>query len=112
MGHMQLFSNHFTAYVVETNTGSEVVPADAVTLDYKVGEERFRSDGDPDVLVALALLQPYCEGEPQSFEVVEGWWARFSAPGFSDATEWCGPFPTEAEAIQACKDLYGDETDE
>ena len=27
-----------------------------------------------------------------------GWYARLSAPGFSDCTEWAGPFPSEDAA--------------
>lgn len=41
------------------------------------------------------------------FERVAGsWWARLSAPGFLDATEWGGPFDTESEARAYIEDTY------
>ena len=39
----------------------------------------------------------------------KGWFARLSAPGYLDSTDWMGPFKTEEEAIQALKDQYGDD---
>jgi hypothetical protein len=37
-------------------------------------------------------------------EKVEGWFARLSAPGYLDCTDWDGPFKTREEAYaQLCK---------
>lgn len=38
-----------------------------------------------------------------------GWYARLSAPGYMDATEWSGPFGTEDEALEALYEMYGDD---
>ena len=35
-----------------------------------------------------------------------GWFARLSAPGYMDCTEWCGPFDTAFDARQYIVDTY------
>lgn len=35
-----------------------------------------------------------------------GWYARLSAPGYMDATDWHGPYATEEEALKAVCDFY------
>lgn len=35
-----------------------------------------------------------------------GWYARLSAPGYLDATDWYGPFNTSDEALAHVMDLY------
>lgn len=42
-------------------------------------------------------------------EPLAGFYARLSAPGYLDATDWVGPYETEDEAIEALFELYGDE---
>lgn len=38
---------------------------------------------------------------------VEGkWWVRLQAPGYMDATEWSGPFDTEAQAREYVIEHY------
>ena len=39
-------------------------------------------------------------------ETKHGWFARLSAPGYLDCTEWEGPYKTEKEAVDAVCDLY------
>lgn len=41
-----------------------------------------------------------------------GWCARYSAPGYLDCTEWCGPFATEEEAEEECRAMYGDDEED
>ena len=51
----------------------------------------------------------YCEtGTPIEIDCVFGYFARMSAPGYTDCTEWIGPFDTEDEAKQHLDDYYGD----
>lgn len=38
-------------------------------------------------------------GESVEIERNYGWYARLSASGYMDCTEWSGPFETEAEAL-------------
>lgn len=37
---------------------------------------------------------------PEDTRLKTGWFARLSAPGYLDCTDWCGPFDT-AEAAEA-----------
>lgn len=75
-------------WLVETNEGTEAIPSSVVGPD--------------------GTLEPFLsgtvEGEP---ELVEGsWWCRLSAPGYMDATDWSGPFESEAEARTHIEETY------
>ena len=37
------------------------------------------------------------------------WWGRYSAPGYMDRTDTCGPFTSAAEAARETFALYGDD---
>lgn len=37
-----------------------------------------------------------------------GWYARLSAPGYLDCTDWHGPYESEAQALVALWEVYGD----
>ena len=39
-----------------------------------------------------------------------GWFARLSAPGYLDCTDWSGPFASPAEASGYLREMYGAET--
>ena len=43
---------------------------------------------------------------PEDVETLFGWFARLSAPGYLDATDWLGPYDTEEEAAEALLDAY------
>ena len=43
-------------------------------------------------------------GDPDEPEA--GFYARLSAPGYMDATDWTGPFATEEAALEAVQELY------
>lgn len=45
----------------------------------------------------------------EDVETIFGWFARLSAPGYLDATDWTGPYETEEEAIADLQDMYGEE---
>jgi hypothetical protein len=45
-------------------------------------------------------------GDPVSFEQVQGWFFRLSAPGYMDCTEWSGPYDTLKEARSELENLY------
>jgi hypothetical protein len=94
MGFMQLMAEHGDWYVVETSSGTYTIPEDVV------GEEPYEN---------IYALEPYVEGEPESFELKTGWCAHYSAPGYLDQTDWMGPYETEEEALKECQELYGDE---
>lgn len=85
---------------IETNHGVTFVPIDVVgTLP------------DPLTQDALSDLAQYCEGIPESAEIISGFGARLSAPGYLDCTEWA-VFDTEDEAVEYMDEYYSDESDE
>jgi hypothetical protein len=50
------------------------------------------------------LVANFPEGLPEVF--YRKFWARLSAPGYLDATDWIGPFKTEADARAGLSDAY------
>ena len=105
MAHMQ---NEITGkqygWSVETKRGTMHVPSDVETVpEYLVAGKQI--DSDDVVFDALAeRLQPYCDGEIESIEVICGYFARLSAPGYMDCTDWTC-YTTKREAIQALRDI-------
>lgn len=47
-----------------------------------------------------------CGVEPEDVSYEKGWWARLSAPGYMDQTEWSGPFKTQKLALDYLYSLY------
>lgn len=81
---------------VETDNGTEFIPADLADKD----------DWDD--------IAQYIEGDVESIEDVEGvtgWGARMTAPGYLDCTPW-SVFDTKQEAEDYLTEQYGDEDDE
>lgn len=58
----------------------------------------------------LATAQAYYEGTPDSVEIIAGYGACLSAPGYMDATEW-NVFPTLDEAKAYIVETYGDDVE-
>ena len=82
-------------YKIETNQGTWFVPYEVV--------------GDVDDKDKLGM---YTEsGTVQDFEIIEGWGARMSAPGYLDCTDWC-VFETEEAAVEYLAEEYGEEIEE
>lgn len=52
----------------------------------------------PSVCFGKADVASEADVEEDEIEEQTGWWARLSAPGYMDATEWLGPYETEDEA--------------
>jgi hypothetical protein len=111
---MKLYSDFETWYVVDGPTGGATIPAYAVGVG--AGRAPFypatRVVAKTDEFAKLCnALTDFYEGDAAklfSIEVTRGWCARYSAPGYLDCTDWCGPYSTEDEAIEECRALYGD----
>ncbi len=58
---------------------------------FQAGEIEFEADGNE-------------ENEPCK----AGWYARLSAPGYMDCTEWQGPYATESEAARGLFETFAD----
>ena len=44
--------------------------------------------------------------EGETVEYVDGWFCQLSASGYTDQTDWSGPFETEQEAREYIADHY------
>jgi hypothetical protein len=113
MAHMKPVADHFVAYIVETDHGTEIIPESLCgTIDLS-GTELLDED-------AQSILE-FTEGSRirsvDDVERKEGWYSRLSAPGYLDCTAWQGPYATEAEALAAVQEAFdvdanGDDADD
>jgi hypothetical protein len=56
-----------------------------------------------------ADLAEYADGDLSDnaeITAVTAYWARFSAPGYLDCTDWHGPYDTKADATTGLADTY------
>lgn len=89
---------------VETTEGTEFLPSDLV------GDIETCNDADEQP-EDLATIRPYTSGIPQSWEVIKGYGARLSAPGYLDCTEWT-VFDTIAAAQTYLSETYPEDDEE
>ncbi len=76
---------------------------------FHVGESRHegRIAVPADVYGTLARFMTECKIEHGTGEIIEGkWWARLSAPGYMDATEWSGPYDSLDDARDAIREMW------
>lgn len=85
-------------------------PADSVSPLPSVGRTLREEDAGFDDLLDAVSSMLDGSGVPDSLEVIEGWGARLSAPGYMDCTEWV-VLPTEEEAKEYLLDAYGEDPD-
>lgn len=86
---------------VDSAHGIELVPCDLIG-DTLTG----------DTLAKATALRDYITPQPAdvwSVKLVRGWFARLSAPGYLDATEWSGPFRSERAALRFLREMYGED---
>lgn len=111
MSFMQKQVTHKMNWIqVETTHGTEFIPGD-------LGIFVRNSDGQSQPLTEEeftryeGMLRPYTEGTIQSWENIQGYGARLSAPGYLDCTEW-SVFDTEEEAREYLEENYPDDEQE
>ncbi len=80
---------------VDTTAGTEYFPVE------DIGKEPADSDA----------FTSYCDGKVISWEQIEGYGARLSAPGYLDCTPW-SVFQTERGAEEFLSEMYGDEEEQ
>jgi len=84
-------------FEIETNQGTEIVPADVIGRTMGTHVEAFNN---------------YLEGKPfdedEVIEHKEGWLGRMSAPGYMDCTAWAA-YASEAEAIAELEEYFGND---
>jgi|SRR6185369_4219760 len=101
-------------YEVETNEGTETVPADVVgKLPFLVyfhwSKGSFYDLDAQEWFLLIEAIKDYVSGR----DIVEitakhGFIARLSAPGYMDCTDWSA-FETADEAAEYLIEMYGDE---
>lgn len=95
---------------VETKHGTEWIPGD-IGLFVRNSDSPSQPLTDEEFARYKKQIWQYTEGEPESWENVQGYGARLSAPGYLDCTEWA-VFDTEAEAQRYLDEMYSDDEDE
>ena len=96
---------------IDTDNGSFVLPGDLASESMRraAAYDTDPSDNWNDTVseiyraASLADVRQYCPESVESVESVEiaqGYFCRFSAPGYLDCTEWSGPFETLREAYE------------
>jgi len=87
-----------TWYMIDGIMGTEYVPADLVPDQYTQNWEPGKEIPKP--------LADYCENiTAWEIEMITGYGARLSAPGYMDCTEWA-VFDTIEQAENYLKDTY------
>lgn len=78
---------------VETDDGTLFLPVDVV------------GDGALKPIDFIPYIESGKPPAPDAYDLIEGYGARLSAPGYLDCTEWV-VFATEAEAEEYLKETY------
>ena len=103
MSFMQPEITFETFEIFETRQGTVCLPYATISMDEILKELNYETD-PAHCLVDLAQAR-----EAGIYDVKKGWFARLSAPGYMDATDWSGPFNSEKEAKQYLIDTYGED---
>jgi hypothetical protein len=113
VSHLQPQATHALFLVCETTGGVEMFPADLAGVEepfpeviLAAGVDTSPVDGD-----MVGRMEPYLDPRWYllSVECVRGWFARLSAPGYTDCTEWSGPFYSEEAALAYLGEMYGED---
>lgn len=102
--------------MIDGPNGTEYIPAELVREPHLGGFSEDKRDEfmacDEYNQFIFAHAKDYCENhKAYSLEFIEGYGARFSAPGYLDATDWT-IFDTEAEAVKHLLDQHFDDNPE
>ena len=99
MPHMELDVFKGDGWAIETDDGTVYAPdidaPDAEALRAEIGSGRKVQVGD-------------VYGRVEAVEYLRGWWGRYSAPGYLDATPWLFN-RNKRELLRELRDYYGDE---
>lgn len=100
---LQIFKGDF--YLVEGDAGVDMIPADvAGDIGIPVGCEIQ----DPEQVLVNAVRDFTENRDIHSIQLRAGFYGRYSAPGYTDATDWVYG-ETEDEVRCALVERYGDE---
>ena len=101
MSHMKPDIQFGVFDIIETKNGTHIIPIG--TLDESEIIKLIDNTNVGDLLTAL---------NKGLYNQLEGWFARFSAPGYMDCTDWSGPYDSELHAMRELDEQYGPVEDE
>ena len=95
--------------MVDGDMGTEYIEDDLIKHSLKLNESLTpESDQFDDIVEAISDYIENRPGRIYTIELISGYGARLSAPGYMDRTEW-SVHDTEAEAIDYLDNMYDDE---
>lgn len=98
MSFMQKQIKYGRWILVDGPLGTDAIPFDVV----------FTSQNRKTMHPTFDDVRHYTENEEAfSIDIIDGYGARLSAPGYMDCTSW-SVFDTEGEARESLEDQYGD----
>jgi len=105
MAFMKPFIEYGAWLEIDGDCGTTYLPMDVSPMTV---DDLTRAAEEGDVTAYAPLLDYYEGSRIYSVEVIRGYGARLSAPGYLDATEWT-VFDTLSEAEEHLKEMYGDD---
>jgi len=98
MPFMQAQARRIAMLHVETTAGTSIVPSHYFPCVPTADDVRDYVEG-----------VPYLDDDTGGldYECRAGWYARFSAHGYMDCTDWDGPYETEHAALSALAESHG-----
>lgn len=101
MSHMKPDIQFGVFDIIETKNGTQIVPIGTYCDDEIL--KLIDNTNVHDLITAL---------NKGLYNQLEGWFARFSAPGYMDCTDWNGPYDSELHAMRELDEQYGPLEDE
>lgn len=98
-------------YLIDGDNGTDFVPGDLADIDLLTGETL--TEDDPGFRDAVEQLRDFIES-PRGIQSIErhmGFYGRYSAPGYSDATDYVWG-STEEKVRATLEEMYGDDSEE
>ena len=92
---------------VETAQGTEFIDSASLCLFVRNSDCPSQPLTEDERFQTVKKIQPYTDGEPQSWANIKGYGARLSAPGYLDCTAWA-VFDTEQEAREYLEENYSE----
>lgn len=118
MAFMDVQAMHDEWLQVDGPCGVDVIPVRSLGIDVpRVFAEWNTAEpigSDTSLRPVPACIADYCENR-SAWELDgprEGYCGRYSAPGYMDCTEWCGPFDSREDAIREAREMYGEDDED
>jgi hypothetical protein len=91
--------------IIESKNGITCLPQGILSFEDIV--EEISPEFDPYHPFTIEDAKELC-----LYEMKEGWFGRFTMPGYLDSTDWSGPFETEEETKEYLDETYGEDNED